>query len=159
RYVSGTHGESAETRFRLLESKIKSGQCGSHRGSKIVIEAEPLTGRTHQIRVHAAEHGFPVLGDTLYGCTPYPRVCLHATELAFEHPGTGKAITFQAPADFATDPRLALREAVIDPAASSAFRLVHGAADGWPGWYVDQLGDFVLAQSERELTSDERQRL
>jgi 23S rRNA (cytosine1962-C5)-methyltransferase len=158
RYISGTHGEPAETRFRLLESKIKSGQCGSHPKSKL-IEAEPLTGRTHQIRVHAAERGFPVLGDTLYGGAPFPRVCLHAAELAFEHPATGKAITFQAPTNFAADSRLALREALIDPKATSAFRLVHGATDGWPGWYVDQLGDFILAQSERELTSAERQRL
>ncbi len=43
-----------------------------------MVSAEPLTGRTHQIRVHAAENGFPILGDTLYGGTASSRVFLHA---------------------------------------------------------------------------------
>jgi 23S rRNA (cytosine1962-C5)-methyltransferase len=152
RYVSGVHGEPAETRFRLLNSKFKIQNSKS-------IEAEPLTGRTHQVRVHAAEHGFPVLGDTLYGGSPFHRVCLHAAELTFKHPGTGKRLTFQAPVDFAADSRLALREALIEPQETNAFRLIHGASDGWPGWYVDRLGDFLLSQSERELTPAQREYL
>ena len=60
------------------------------RGLKMV-NAEPLTGRTHQIRVHAAESGFPILGDTLYGGTASSRVFLHAAEIAFTHPATNAA--------------------------------------------------------------------
>src|SRR5207302_523904 len=80
----------AETHFRVIESR---------RGLTL-IQAEPLTGRTHQIRVHAAEHGFPVLGDLLYSGTPAGRLCLHAQELAFKHPAIGSDLIFQAPADF-----------------------------------------------------------
>ena len=65
RYRSAPQGEEAETGFRVL----KTGRQGT------LVQAEPRTGRTHQIRVHAAERGFPILGDTLYGGSPAPRVC------------------------------------------------------------------------------------
>jgi len=60
-------------------------------------------------------------------------------------------MTFAAPADFGPEARLLLREAVIDPVETSAFRLIHGAADGWPGWHVDRLGEFLLSQSAKPL--------
>ena len=132
----------AETHFRALKSVA----------GRTVVEAEPLTGRTHQIRVHAAALGFPILGDALYGGSPAPRVFLHAAELAFSHPVTGEPMEFSARADFDADARFALRAAIIDQGETNAFRLIHGAADGWPGFYVDRLGDFLLAQSERELS-------
>ena len=116
---------------------------------RTLVEAEPVTGRTHQIRVHAAAEGFPVLGDTLYGGTPGPRVCLHAAELKLKHPATGSEMTFTAPVDFDADARLALRSALIDARETDAFRVIHGAADGWPGWYVERLGDFLLSQAEQ----------
>jgi 23S rRNA (cytosine1962-C5)-methyltransferase len=118
--------------------------------------AEPLTGRTHQIRVHAAESGFPILGDTLYGGSPFPRVCLHATELALQHPATGEPAKFRAPVDFRADVPNALRQAVIEPEATAAYRLIHGASDGRPGWYVDRLESFLLSQSERPLTDAQK---
>jgi 23S rRNA (cytosine1962-C5)-methyltransferase len=121
------------------------------------IEAVPLTGRTHQIRVHAAEHGFPILGDTLYGGAPAARLCLHAAELRFEHPVTGQPLSFSVPPDFAEDSRLALRSAIIDPSLTDAFRLVHGAADGWPGFYLDRLGEDLMAQTASALTVPQRQ--
>ncbi len=140
-YVSGPRGETAETQFRRLGPD-------PHDPARTLVEAWPLTGRTHQIRVHATECGFAVLGDALYGGSPFPRVCLHAAVLAFMHPASGVAVEFRAPADFAADPRRAMRDAVIAPDETTAFRLVHGASDGWPGWYVERLGDFVLSQSE-----------
>ncbi|MSR65795.1 MAG: hypothetical protein EXS24_00275 [Pedosphaera sp.] len=146
RYASGHDGEPAETRFRFLE-------CVDER---TLIEAEPLTGRTHQIRVHAAENGFPILGDRLYGGTSVPRVCLHAAELAFKHPANGEALCFTVAADFESDTRRNLRAAVIDPAQADSWRIIHGASDGWPDWYVERFGEFVLSQSEQPL--DERQR-
>jgi 23S rRNA (cytosine1962-C5)-methyltransferase len=150
------------------------------------VEAEPLTGKTHQIRVHAAEKGFPVLGDALYGGTPAARVFLHAAEISFFHPATGKPVTFRAPANFdavlqpggASVPasrkedcssgsrvrsphlsNLALRAALIDPQETDAFRVIHGASDGWPGWYVERLGKFLLSQSEQPLRTDQREEL
>ncbi|MEO6034966.1 MAG: pseudouridine synthase [Verrucomicrobiota bacterium] len=128
-------GEQAETRFKSL---------GSNSGN-VLLEAEPVTGRTHQIRVHAAANGFPVLGDTLYGGASAARVFLHAAEISFAHPATGMRTTFRAPENFDDDPRLALRMACIESASTDAYRVIHGASDRWPGWYVDRLGDFLLS--------------
>jgi 23S rRNA (cytosine1962-C5)-methyltransferase len=165
-------GETAETRFR----RIGGGEAGRFE----MVEAEPLTGRTHQIRVHAAEQDFPILGDTLYGGTSAPRVYLHAAELTLRHPATGKETTFRAPFEqgeadvslaplaVASDglrwlsgplPCLALRAALIEPEQTTAFRVIHGASDGWPAWYVDRLGDFLLSQSEQALRPAQRDQL
>ena len=62
-------------------------------------EALPKTGRTHQIRIHFASIGNPVVGDTLYG-RPDPRIdrhFLHAARLEFHHPETGKPVKFHSP--------------------------------------------------------------
>ncbi len=138
-------GERAETHFKKLKSD----------SGKTFIQAEPITGKTHQIRVHAAEHGFPILGDTIYGGTASSRVFLHAGEISFEHPFTGESVKFIAPEIFSEDSRFALRAAFIDPETTNAFRLIHGAADAWPGWYVERLGDFLLSQSEQPLKSEQ----
>jgi tRNA pseudouridine32 synthase/23S rRNA pseudouridine746 synthase len=66
----------------------------------------PVTGRTHQLRVHAAHSrglGVPIVGDPLYGRGPGPgpaRLKLHATELGFAHPRTGTPLDFHSPAPF-----------------------------------------------------------
>ncbi|RUT10936.1 hypothetical protein DSM107010_38230 [Chroococcidiopsis cubana SAG 39.79] len=68
------------------------------------IQFLPLTGRTHQLRVHAADPrglGIPILGDRLYGCrTEVERLHLHARELCFEHPHLGKSISLQVKTPF-----------------------------------------------------------
>lgn len=135
-------GERAETRFRVVSADK----------GRTTVEAMPVTGRTHQIRVHAAESGFPILGDELYGGTPATRVHLHAAELTLRHPATGGQVTFAAPPDFETDSRLQLRASFIEQAETTACRLIHGGADGWPGWFVDRLGSFLLSQSESTLS-------
>jgi len=154
--ATGGAGEPAETRFKLRARNPADGTWE--------IQAEPHTGRTHQIRVHAAASGFPILGDILYGGTPATRVFLHAQELIITHPASGEPMTFRAPADFQADTRLALRWAVVDVHGSpaeltNAFRLIHGAADGWPGWQVERLGDFLLSQSEAALTAAQSDQL
>ncbi|HEY3860393.1 MAG TPA: class I SAM-dependent methyltransferase [Verrucomicrobiae bacterium] len=123
------------------------------------IEAVPLTGRTHQIRVHAAERGIPILGDALYGGAPAARLCLHSAELRFEHPASGQQLSFSVPPRFAEDARLALRAAIIDPSQTDAFRLIHGAADGWPGFHLDRLGEDLMAQSDAALSAAQCQLL
>ena len=152
RYTSSAHGESAETQFHVLDSSFFILHAS-------LLAATPRTGRTHQIRVHAAESGFPILGDTLYGGTPFHRVCLHAAEITLAHPATGEPMTFTAPTDFEADTRAALRAAIIEPAQTDAFRIIHGASDSQPGWYVDKLGDFLLSQSELPLTDSQRSKL
>ncbi len=73
--------------------------------SATLVLAKPRTGRTHQIRVHLAHLGHPILGDRLYGGPAYtattppqaiPRVMLHARALTIPHPTTGKATRFEA---------------------------------------------------------------
>lgn len=85
-------GLAAETRWHCL-----------HRGANCaLLECSPITGRTHQIRIHLALMGHPILGDHLYAsrfrCTPVPeRVMLHAVSLSFPHPVTGETIQVKAP--------------------------------------------------------------
>jgi 23S rRNA (cytosine1962-C5)-methyltransferase len=140
-------GDQAKTHFRVVE----------RRDGRTVLKAEPVTGRTHQIRVHAAEAGAPILGDTLYGGSAAPRLCLHAASLEFHHPVGDKVVSFSCPPRFDDDARLVLRRAVVDSVATNAFRIVHGASDGWPGWQVDRLGDFLLSQSEQETLEPRQQ--
>ena len=68
------------------------------------LELEPLTGRSHQLRVHLQAIGHPILGDALYAppdvAAASPRLLLHATELAFAHPISGEWISFASPDGF-----------------------------------------------------------
>jgi 23S rRNA (cytosine1962-C5)-methyltransferase len=159
RYASGARGEPAETRFERVPGPTGVGDPARWPSGCVLVRAEPLTGRTHQVRVHAAESGTPVLGDALYGGTPFPRVCLHAAEIAFRHPATKESVSFRAPVDFTADARLALRRAFIEPDATDAYRLLHGASDGQPGGYLDRLGAHLLWQWKTELAGVNREEL
>jgi 23S rRNA (cytosine1962-C5)-methyltransferase len=139
-------GDDAETHFQGLST-----QTGA-----TLVEAIPLTGRSHQVRVHAAALGFPILGDTLYGGTPSRRLCLHAEQLTLRHPSTDRLITFRVDADFQADPRRCLRSALIDPQETNACRLLHGASDGHPDWYVDRYNDQLLSQSDQPPTASQQ---
>ncbi len=88
-------GKPARTDFELLHNT----------GQGCCLRCTLHTGRTHQIRVHAASIGHPLLADALYGGTPaagMQRQALHAWRLAFRHPVSGEALVFHAPppADF-----------------------------------------------------------
>lgn len=93
-------GRAALTEFRVV----------SERPGYALVEVRIGTGRTHQIRVHLATIGHPVVGDTLYGAPRQPelgRFFLHAREITFSHPTTGEPVTVSAPlppelADFLT---------------------------------------------------------
>ncbi len=104
--IRAESGQAAITRFRVLERL----------GRFAFVEAKPVTGRTHQIRVHLKARGHPIVADPLYsgrdrittselaGREPAPgeepileRLCLHAARLAFDHPMTGERVEVEAP--------------------------------------------------------------
>ena len=68
------------------------------------LELQPVTGRSHQLRVHLQSIGHPILGDALYAPAPVaaaaPRLLLHASELALTHPGTGTLRHWASPVPF-----------------------------------------------------------
>ncbi|MGI8966339.1 MAG: pseudouridine synthase, partial [Limisphaerales bacterium] len=142
--------------FQVQSSKLETTQNSKLRTQNFLIEAKPLTGKTHQIRAQAAANGFPILGDTLYGGTGAARVYLHSAELIFKHPSNGQELRLMAPVDFGSEPRLVLRGGLIDFNLTNTFRLNHGATGGWPGWYVDKLGDFLLSQSSEPLSDGQK---
>jgi 23S rRNA pseudouridine1911/1915/1917 synthase len=97
-------GKSAVTHYEIVERL--------HASALVRLRLE--TGRTHQIRVHASDHGWPLLADQMYGvrqrderlaaaAAALGRQALHAALLAFDHPATGERMSFEAPlpADFA----------------------------------------------------------
>ena len=90
--VDSRRGKEAETHFRLLQSGEKTS----------LIEASPFTGRTHQIRVHLAESGLPVVGDELYDPQPLDResgLGLRAVQLSYLDPFTKRRIEIRAPVE------------------------------------------------------------
>jgi 23S rRNA pseudouridine1911/1915/1917 synthase len=92
-------GREAATEYHVLEQYAH--QVGPAAGDYTLVEAEPVTGRTHQIRVHFASIGHPVVGDEVYGrrrtSLPVPRHFLHARRLGFKHPSTGQLLELEAP--------------------------------------------------------------
>lgn len=72
-----------------------------------VVRLSPITGRTHQLRVHMLHAGHPICGDTLYATgenlTRFPRLALHALQLLMKHPATGEPISFSAECDFLSE--------------------------------------------------------
>ncbi|HSS43693.1 MAG TPA: pseudouridine synthase, partial [Thermoanaerobaculia bacterium] len=91
---AGQTGQRALTRYRVLE----------HLGEAALVSIELETGRTHQIRVHFASAGHPVLGDPVYRARrappppiPVPRQMLHARRLGLAHPRTGETVRTESP--------------------------------------------------------------
>ena len=88
-------GKEAITHFKVI------GRYTTNKGSYTLLEIKIDTGRTHQIRVHLAEIGYPVIGDEVYsnGKNEFGvhGQCLHAKKLEFKHPITGKDMILEAP--------------------------------------------------------------
>jgi tRNA pseudouridine32 synthase/23S rRNA pseudouridine746 synthase len=85
-------GKPAQTDYQVLERD----------GESTLVLLRPHTGRSHQLRVHMASLGHPILGDNLYGeARPGERLLLHASQLGLYHPYSGEWTTFHAPCDFA----------------------------------------------------------
>ena len=94
--VDDRNGKPSETRFKVLKRFQARPEQGL--GDAVLIEEKPMTGRTHQIRVHAYALGHPLLGDTLYGAEEtdiIARPALHAYSLTVEL--NGERLTFKSP--------------------------------------------------------------
>jgi tRNA pseudouridine32 synthase / 23S rRNA pseudouridine746 synthase len=93
--VDFANGKSSLTRYRLLAYDAATGTSR--------IELEPVTGRTHQLRVHMAAIGHPIAGDVLYGeeaCATAERLLLHASMLSFTHPLNAEPLTLWSDVPF-----------------------------------------------------------
>jgi 23S rRNA pseudouridine1911/1915/1917 synthase len=87
----GSNGKTAQTKYKVIVSNNDYDQ----------VELEPATGRTHQLRVHLAHQGHPIVGDTLYGGEEAERLYLHAFSLQINIPGaTNKVFTAPLPNEF-----------------------------------------------------------
>ena len=88
--VDRRKGKASRTLFKVIQ-RVRG---------YVLLEAQPITGRTHQVRAHAAALGFPLLGDILYGASSsnlIARPALHAYSLVLVHPSTGILVSFEAP--------------------------------------------------------------
>ncbi|GAB4117484.1 MAG: RluA family pseudouridine synthase [Sideroxydans sp.] len=84
--IDTLHGKPALTRYRVLDAQ----------DSRTRVALEPVTGRTHQLRLHLAAIGYPILGDALYGeAASAPRLLLHACMLGFTHPVSGEPLCIE----------------------------------------------------------------
>ncbi|HKP68123.1 MAG TPA: RluA family pseudouridine synthase [Pyrinomonadaceae bacterium] len=83
-------GKHSTSRFRVLERT----------SDKTLLELEPITGRTNQLRIHCATIGHPIVGDVSRGGSKFTRLCLHAWQLAFRHPISGVEHRFKRSVDF-----------------------------------------------------------
>jgi len=94
--VDSAIGKPSLTRYRVLgyEKPVHLGLVEATR-----VELEPVTGRTHQLRVHLAAIGHPIVGDALYGAEAQ-RLLLHASLLGFTHPLSGKRLSLASDAPF-----------------------------------------------------------
>ena len=92
--VDWQHGKPALTRWERLVAG----------GDRCRVGLTPVTGRSHQLRVHMMSIGHPILGDRLYadaqGQAMAGRLLLHASRLAFAHPGSGAALAFDSEPEF-----------------------------------------------------------
>jgi 23S rRNA pseudouridine1911/1915/1917 synthase len=80
-------GKYSETRLRVVERRGTT---------RTLVELEPVTGRTNQLRIHCAHAGHAIVGDTIYSGEPHARLCLHASRLAFRHPSTNEWSEFRS---------------------------------------------------------------
>ncbi len=154
-------GQRALTRYQFLE-RVRD---------RALVELRPETGRTHQLRVHLAHAGAPILGDTSYGGAPAERLFLHARDLVFTEPPLrghapvpgrfAEALHARAPT---LGSALRVREALADAgalrepllASTDTFRIVNDLGDALPGVCVDRYGDFAVLSLSSDEASDRR---
>lgn len=91
--VDQVHGKPSLTRWQVVSRRAPD---------QVRVSFEPVTGRSHQLRVHAAAMGWPISGDPLYGPAEAtaPRLMLHACSLSLNHPDSGQPLQWLSPSPF-----------------------------------------------------------
>jgi 23S rRNA (cytosine1962-C5)-methyltransferase len=174
--VPSAHGRDtreAITRVRVLRRA----------GERALLELGCDTGRTHQLRVQLAHCGTPIAGDRLYGGSAALRLLLHAARLQLRAPSDGRELDLRAAVpieiedwlergsldatadralfrralEVAIQARYRLGRSLHSDAPTTAFRLLHGIAEGAPELAVDVYGDFMVVHFAGEL-AEERER-
>ncbi|WP_151709022.1 RluA family pseudouridine synthase [Acinetobacter brisouii] len=96
--VDPQHSKPALTEWQALEQFELAGQVVTR------VKLTPITGRSHQLRVHMQYLGHPIVGDTLYATAQHQqltdRLCLHAQQLSFHHPKTDELLNFECAVPF-----------------------------------------------------------
>lgn len=105
RIIDHARGKPSTTRWRVMPDDPRRGLPASGPATPSTrLELEPVTGRSHQLRVHLQAIGHVILGDQLYAGTDAQarasRLLLHACSLTIPHPGTGQLLAFESPAPF-----------------------------------------------------------
>ena len=106
--VDGPIGKVASARYGVVEggkAALTEFRTVASSGGISLVEARPLTGRTHQIRVHLASVGLPIIGDATYGGQEAGRMMLHCSSMTFRNAKSG-AVTVTAPLDGEFDERV-----------------------------------------------------
>jgi 23S rRNA (cytosine1962-C5)-methyltransferase len=151
------------------------------RGQRSLLTLAIETGRTHQIRVQLAAAGCPIVGDALYGGAPGLRLMLHALRISLQHPTRAEPLVLEAPVPYElrawlegkdspqhvlTDPRLLQRCIALaagrrlsllrayERGETTAFRLLHGDADGLPDIYIDVYDRWLVVRVDSEQADD-----
>lgn len=90
--VDAERGKPSLTHWRVLAREART--------QTTRLQLEPVTGRSHQLRVHLAAIGHPIVGDALYGGAPAARLMLHAMSLSLPHPRDGSMLRIDSPLPF-----------------------------------------------------------
>lgn len=83
-------GKPSRTNFRVLERNADT----------TLLELEPVTGRTNQLRIHCQHIGHPIIGDIKRGGREFERLCLHAWKISFKHPSSNESVKFETKINF-----------------------------------------------------------
>ena len=141
RSMPGANGKDALTKYKLLHSGTRG-----H-----VLECTPITGRTHQIRVHLSQINRPIIGDARYG-DPLdrraPRTLLHCKKIHVPGwPEWVSSVPDDIQAYLSDEPHISRRALTADE-STTCYREIHGSADQVPDCYVDRYDEWLWVQRD-----------
>lgn len=102
--IEGNIGRNAEAKIWELKADGKPSETRfvvrERFSDRTLVELEPVTGRTNQLRIHCAAIGHPIVGDWMRNASEFRRLCLHSARLSFRHPSSGEMLSLESPPDW-----------------------------------------------------------